>query len=375
MALPRRARRSPRSARSRCAAARCSASSRPWSTPTRPSRRSSPCSPASPTPWSSTSPASPRCCPASWSSPAAPSWWRTTHRSTPASSSTTAASSGIPWPRFEVLDTAVLARRTLLRDEVPNCRLATLARVFHATTTPNHRALSDARATVDVLHGLFERLGPLGVTSLEEVSTFTARVTPAQRKKRHLAEHLPQAPGVYLFRDARDDVLYVGTSRNLRARVRTYFTESETRTRMGEMVMLAQRVEGIVCASTLEAAGPRAPPHRPAPPAVQPALQVPRPAVLAQAHPRAVAPAVGRQAHPRRRRRLHRPVRQPVVRRRRHGRPARRVPHPPVHHQARQAVPRVRPAPSPSWATASRRATARSSRTPTRPRCTACSAP
>jgi DNA polymerase-3 subunit epsilon len=160
---------------------------------------------------------------------------------------------GIPWPRFEVLDTAVLARRTLLRDEVPNCRLATLARVFHATTTPNHRALSDARATVDVLHGLFERLGPLGVTSLEEVATFTARVTPAQRKKRHLAEHLPQAPGVYLFRDARDDVLYVGTSRRLRARVRSYFTESETRSRMGEMIMLAQRVEGIVCASTLEA--------------------------------------------------------------------------------------------------------------------------
>lgn len=160
---------------------------------------------------------------------------------------------GISWPRFEVLDTAVLARRVLLRDEVPNCKLATLARVFHAGTTPNHRALSDARATVDVLHGLFERLGPLGVTTLEELATFTARVTPAQRKKRHLAEHLPQSPGVYLFRDARDDVLYVGTSRRLRARVRSYFTESETRSRMGEMVMLAQRVEGIVCATTLEA--------------------------------------------------------------------------------------------------------------------------
>ena len=68
---------------------------------------------------------------------------------------------GIPWPGFEVLDTAVLARRTLLRDEVPNCKLSTLAIKFHATTTPNHRALSDARATVDVLHGLFERLGSL----------------------------------------------------------------------------------------------------------------------------------------------------------------------------------------------------------------------
>ncbi|MGA8987757.1 DEDD exonuclease domain-containing protein [Aeromicrobium sp.] len=159
----------------------------------------------------------------------------------------------IPWPAFETLDTATLARRVLSRDEVPNCKLSTLAARFAATTTPNHRALSDARATVDVLHALFERLGPLGVTTLEEVTTYTSKVKPEQRKKRHLAEHLPQAPGVYLFRDRKDEILYVGTSRNLRARTRSYFTKAETRTRMGEMVLLAQRIEGIVCATALEA--------------------------------------------------------------------------------------------------------------------------
>jgi DNA polymerase-3 subunit epsilon len=160
---------------------------------------------------------------------------------------------GIPWPRFQVLDTAVLARRVLLRDEVPNVKLATLAHLFRASTTPNHRALSDARATVDVLHGLFERLGPLGVSTLEEVSSYTSRVTPAQRKKRYLADQVPAKPGVYLFRGPNDDVLYVGTSRNLRSRVRTYFTASETRSRMGEMVGLAQRIESVVCATPLEA--------------------------------------------------------------------------------------------------------------------------
>lgn len=159
----------------------------------------------------------------------------------------------IAWPRFEVLDTAVLARRAMLREEAPNVKLSTLARVFHATTTPNHRALSDARATVDVLHGLFERLGSLGVHSLEEVSTFTAKVTPEQRRKRHLADHVPQAPGVYLFRDRNDAVLYVGTSRQLRTRVRSYFTESESRSRIGEMVRLAERVETVTCATALEA--------------------------------------------------------------------------------------------------------------------------
>lgn len=159
----------------------------------------------------------------------------------------------VPWPAFEVLDTAVLARRALQREEVRNVKLSTLARHFGAATTPDHRALHDARATVDVLHGLLERLGSLGVHSMEDLAGFTSRVRPEQRRKRHLADPLPHAPGVYLFRDRNDEVLYVGTSRDLRRRVRSYFTESETRTRMGEMVMLAERVEPVVCATALEA--------------------------------------------------------------------------------------------------------------------------
>ena len=164
-----------------------------------------------------------------------------------------AAQQGRPWPKLEVLDTAKLARRVITRDDAPNCKLSSLAQLFNSTTTPNHRALADARATVDVLHGLMERLGGLGVHTLEELQTFSSRVTTAQRRKRHLAESLPHAPGVYLFRDARGTVLYIGTSRDLRTRVRTYFTASETRSRMGEMVGLAESVTGIECATPLEA--------------------------------------------------------------------------------------------------------------------------
>src|SRR5690349_12027479 len=164
-----------------------------------------------------------------------------------------AAQQGRPWPRFEVLDTARLARRVITRDDAPNCKLSSLAVAFGSTTTPNHRALSDARATVDVLHGLIERLGNLRVHTLEELQTFSSRVTSAQRRKRYLAEQLPHAPGVYLFEDDRGRVLYVGTSRDLRTRVRTYFTASETRSRMGEMVGLAATVRGIECATPLEA--------------------------------------------------------------------------------------------------------------------------
>jgi DNA polymerase-3 subunit epsilon len=159
---------------------------------------------------------------------------------------------GRAWPEHTVVDTARLARAVLLRDEVRDCKLGTLAPHFGATT-PNHRALSDARATVDVLHGLIARVGSLGVHSLEELATYTSRVTPAQRRKRHLAEGLPDVPGVYVFRDDQGRALYVGKSQRIRSRVRTYFTASETRTRMAEMVGLAARVDAIPCASPLEA--------------------------------------------------------------------------------------------------------------------------
>ena len=164
-----------------------------------------------------------------------------------------AAAQGREWPDFAVIDTVRVARRVVTRDEAPDCKLSSLARAFGSATVPDHRALSDARATVDVLHALIARLGGLGVHTVEELSTFHTRVSAQVRRKRHLADPLPHAPGVYLFRDERERVLYVGTSRDLRSRVRTYFTASEKRSRMGEMVGLAARVEAIECATALEA--------------------------------------------------------------------------------------------------------------------------
>ena len=76
------------------------------------------------------------------------------------------------WPDYPVIDTARVARYVLDRDEVPNCKLSTLAPFFGSPTSPNHRALDDARATVDVLHGIFERLGKHSVTTLEQLLQF-----------------------------------------------------------------------------------------------------------------------------------------------------------------------------------------------------------
>jgi len=158
-----------------------------------------------------------------------------------------------PWPNYPVLDTARIARHVLSRDEVQNFKLATLASFFTAKTEPSHRALADARATVDVFHGLLERLGSLAVQSLEDLRSFTNKITDAQRSKKHFADGLPNTPGVYIFRDAKGDPLYIGTTRNLRSRVRSYFTAAEGRKRVLEMLVLASRLDFISTPTIIEA--------------------------------------------------------------------------------------------------------------------------
>ncbi len=80
------------------------------------------------------------------------------------------------WPRFKIFDTVALARAILSKDDVLDCKLSTLSAFFNAETSPNHRALDDARATVDVLHGLFERFGSLDIETVEDVIAFTNRI-------------------------------------------------------------------------------------------------------------------------------------------------------------------------------------------------------
>lgn len=160
---------------------------------------------------------------------------------------------GLSWPRPQVLCTVKLARRVLTRDEAPSVKLSALAQLFSATTTPTHRALDDARATVDVLHGLIERVGNQGVRSYTELRGYLPDKTAPQRRKRHLADAVPTTPGVYLFRGPADEVLYIGTAVNLRRRVGQYFTGADPRTRMKEMVALATRVDHVECAHELEA--------------------------------------------------------------------------------------------------------------------------
>ncbi len=162
-----------------------------------------------------------------------------------------AALHGYPPLSNDTVDTAGLGRR-LVREEVRNMRLQTLAAHFRSPVTPIHRALDDARATAHVLHGLLERAGSLGVTNLDDLLQLPRARGSAHYSKIALTDALPRQPGVYLFRDRHGTPIYVGKATNLRARVRQYFYGDQRRT-IGSLMRELDSVDHIVCPTPLEA--------------------------------------------------------------------------------------------------------------------------
>ena len=164
-----------------------------------------------------------------------------------------AAALDLGWPEPRVLDTLALARKAWTRSEVPNHKLGTLAAFVGSQTRPTHRALDDARATVDVLHAALEVMAPLGVTHLEDLATASDPVPARRRAKSRLADALPSGPGVYQFRSAADQVLYVGSAVDLKRRVRSYFTAAEKRRKVAQMLDTTVSVRHIATPTLIEA--------------------------------------------------------------------------------------------------------------------------
>ncbi len=86
------------------------------------------------------------------------------------------------WPKYKTLDTVTIARQVLTKEDVPNCKLGTLAAFFGTKTEPNHRALDDAKATTEILHGLIERLGSFNVNTVDSLMEFAKTAAHIQRQ-------------------------------------------------------------------------------------------------------------------------------------------------------------------------------------------------
>jgi excinuclease ABC subunit C len=85
-------------------------------------------------------------------------------------------------------------------------------------------------------------------------STGTLTLVKDQEKLENRLKEIPGEPGVYLMRDRNGDILYIGKSKKLRSRVRSYFRDSQTLSpRIATMVQQVGEIEFIVTDTEAEA--------------------------------------------------------------------------------------------------------------------------
>jgi DNA polymerase III epsilon subunit family exonuclease len=152
-----------------------------------------------------------------------------------------------------VVDTVALARR-LLAGRVQRASLAQLSYFFGTSVQPCHRALPDAQATAEVLLALIGLAQERGARPVAELVALAATRTRRVWDKRELAYGAPPRPGVYLFYDRNEQLLYVGRARDLRARLRSYFRSERQRPAVEAALGAVARIEWRVHGSELEAA-------------------------------------------------------------------------------------------------------------------------
>jgi excinuclease ABC subunit C len=82
-----------------------------------------------------------------------------------------------------------------------------------------------------------------------------ATATESTREERieEQLKGLPAKPGVYLFRDGKGTVLYVGKAKSLRSRVRSYFRGGDSRLGLDRLVERVEQIEVIVTSTEVEA--------------------------------------------------------------------------------------------------------------------------
>lgn len=150
-----------------------------------------------------------------------------------------------------------LARRVL--PQVRRKSLDALAGHFGIPLVDRHRALGDARITVEVLFHLLELLRRRGVARVAEVLDLQHSASDGRRfacpLPRARVAALPAAPGIYRFRDAGGRLLYVGKAKNLRQRVGSYLTNAAThRGKVLDLIRNIHDVDVEEAGSELEAA-------------------------------------------------------------------------------------------------------------------------
>jgi len=173
--------------------------------------------------------------------------------------------------RNPIVDTLVLARRTIA--EVANYKLGTLTKELGIDVERHHRALADASATAELLVHCIKKLEDCGVYTFGGLQEYLRRRTGMRRRTNRTRAFgdvrqlpvwtsiligelsaVPSKPGTYLLKDAGDNVVYVGKSRNLRQRLRTYATAARPAgAKVGALRAVVASFDFLVTGSEFEA--------------------------------------------------------------------------------------------------------------------------
>src|SRR5579859_1420022 len=159
--------------------------------------------------------------------------------------------------RNPVLCTLRLSRRLL--PSLKRRRLDALADHFGLSTAGRHRGLGDARMAAELLSIFIEMAAKMGLDRLDRLIDWNHRGTAGKRVERHVPPEaiaaLPRTPGVYLLRNQRGDLLYIGKAARLRDRVASYFNGGAGRNaKTAELVGHVHAIETRPARSALDAA-------------------------------------------------------------------------------------------------------------------------
>ena len=156
-----------------------------------------------------------------------------------------------------LLCTIRLSRRLL--PSLKRRRLDALAEHFGLSIEGRHRGLGDARMAAELLSIFLEMAARMGTTRLDRLLDWQHRGTAGRRLERHVPAEvvnaLPRTPGVYVMRNERGDVLYVGKATKLKDRVASYFNGGVgLNAKTAELISHVYTIDTIHAGSALEAA-------------------------------------------------------------------------------------------------------------------------
>jgi DNA polymerase III subunit epsilon len=160
------------------------------------------------------------------------------------------------------LDNPQLCTCRLARKLLPGLRrknLDSVSQHFNITIENRHRAMGDAQATALILVEFLKIMESDGIDTLAKMLQYQKQGGKRYGDMKipfpeHRVSTFPQRPGVYLMRDEKGEILYIGKAKNLRKRLQSYFTNLYRQPhKVQELMHQVLDIETRVLGSELEA--------------------------------------------------------------------------------------------------------------------------